>query len=140
MPSGWKCEYLARNYNVFFCAKITTLFIWQSCWLICFGCFKRTPVNFRVRGQHTHHTHTTANLHMWRRGGEWTNNEGGVSTNFCLRSHLPFFSATPQQKIVFEKLSTWIGPWNPSQDSSVGSISAWYREVLGSKPGKGKNY
>ena len=29
---------------------------------------------------------------------------------------------------------------NPSQDSSIGSISAWYREVLGSNPNKGENF
>ena len=29
---------------------------------------------------------------------------------------------------------------HPSQDSSIGSISAWYREVSGSNPGKGENF
>ena len=56
-----------------------------------------------------------------------------LSKNCAYHSFAVVNSTLNFRKIDFEI-------YNPSQDSSIGSISAWYRGGPGSNPGKGENF
>ena len=46
----------------------------------------------------------------------------------------------PKPVYVMRKTNSNLTEPNPSQDSSIGCISAWHRGGPGSNPGKGENF